>query len=84
MRPVAVLPGAANLAAAIKVAQQKPHEPQALYALGKAYCASHLKNTGVSDMYMALLLAERAGDAALSTQIKASLAREGVNLAGKP
>lgn len=78
-KPVEALPGAANLAAAIKEVQQKPHDPQALYALGKAYCASKLKNAGVSDMYMALQLAEQAHNTALATQIKGSLAAEGVS-----
>jgi len=80
VRPVQPLPGAANLAAAIKEVQQRPHDAQALYALGKAYCASQLKNAGVSDMYMALQLAEQAGNTALATQIKSSLAAEGVSV----
>jgi hypothetical protein len=74
-----VLPKAANLDAEIKGVQQKPHDPQALYALGKAYCASNLKNTGVSYMYMALLLAEQAGNVQLTAQIKTSLAEQGVS-----
>ena len=77
---VEVLPGAANLASAIKEVQQRPHDAQALYALGKAYCASKLKNAGVSDMYMALQLAEQAHNTALATQIKSSLAAQGVSV----
>ncbi len=79
VRSAAPLPGAANLEAAIKEAQQKPHDAQALYSLGKAYCASRLRDTGVSYMYMALLLAERAGNSALAAQIKGSLAQQGVS-----
>lgn len=79
VRPVAPLPGAANLKAAINGAQQKPHDPQALYALGQAYCASRLSDTGVSYMYMALLLAQNAGNAPLAAQIKTSLAGQGVS-----
>ena len=70
---------AANLNAAISQVQQQPRDAQALYALGKAYCASHLKDTGVSYMYMALLLAEQAHDATLVSQIKTSLAGQGVS-----
>lgn len=73
------LPNAANLNAAIKQVQQRPHDAQALYALGKAYCASSFKNAGVSDMYMALMLAEQAHNTSLVSQIKASLAGEGVS-----
>lgn len=79
VRPVAPLPGAANLAAAVKGVQQKPRDPQALYALGKAYCAGRLRDTGVSYMYMALLLAENAGNAPLAAQIKTGLAGQGVS-----
>jgi hypothetical protein len=78
VRSVAPMPGAANVSAAIKEVQQKPHDAQALYALGKAYCASHLKDSGVSYMYMALLVAEQAGNASLTSQIKNSLAEQGV------
>lgn len=70
--------GALNLETAIKAAQARPGDAQALYALGEAYCASRVKNTGVSYMYMALLLAEKAGNTALATQIKNSLAGQGV------
>jgi hypothetical protein len=70
-------PGAGNLDAAIKDAQAKPGDAQALYALGEAYCARRVRNTGVSYMYMALLLAEKAGNAALAAQIKTSLAEQG-------
>ena len=79
VRPIAPLPGAANLAAALKEVQQKPRDPQALYALGKAYCASRLRDTGVSYMYMALLLAENAGNAPLAAQIRIGLAGQGVS-----
>ena len=79
VRRVAPVPGAANLAAALKEVQQKPRDPQALYALGKAYCASRLRDTGVSYMYMALLLAENAGNAPLAAQIRIGLAEQGVS-----
>lgn len=75
-------PVAANLAAAIKQVQQKPRDAQALYALGKAYCASRLKDTGVSYMYMALILADQSRNASLASQIKTSLAGEGVRAEG--
>lgn len=78
VRPVEAFPNAANLNAAIKQVQQRPHDAQALYALGKAYCASRLTNTGVSYMYMALLLAEQARNAPLASLIKTSLAEQGV------
>jgi hypothetical protein len=68
-----------NVIASIKQVRQKPHDPQALYALGRAYCASKVRNTGVSYMYMALQLAEQTGNAALVAQIKASLAEQGVS-----
>jgi hypothetical protein len=79
VRTAQVLPSAANLNAGIKEVQQKPHDAQALYALGKAYCASNLKSTGVSYMYMALQLAEQAGNTPLTAQIKTSLAEQGVS-----
>ena len=72
-------PLSGNLTASIKQAQQKPHDAQALYALGKAYCASNGKSTGVSYLYMALLLAQQTNNASLATQIKSSLAQQGVN-----
>jgi len=75
-----VLPGGAALAAAIKQVQQRPHDAQALYALGKAYCTSKLKNAGVSDMYMALQLAQQAHNTALAAQIKSSLAAQGASV----
>ncbi len=78
-RPVEEPPGAANLNAAVKQVQLKPRDAQALYALGQAYCVSGLKNAGVSDMYMALLIAEQTANAPLVSQIKASLAAQGVN-----
>ena len=77
--PAQVPKSAANLSAAIKEVQQKPHDAQSLYVLGKAYCASNLKNTGVSYMYMALLLAEQAGNVPLTGQIKTSLAEQGAS-----
>src|SRR5690348_407751 len=80
VRSAEVLPGGAALAAAIKEVQQRPHDAQALYALGKAYCASKLKNAGVSDMYMALQLAEQAHNTALAAQIKSSLTAQGVSV----
>lgn len=79
VRAVTPLPGAANVSAAIKQVQQNPHDAVALYALGKAYCASRLKDTGVSYMYMALLLANHVGNVSLASQIESSLAEQGVN-----
>ena len=79
LRSSQVLPSPANLNAGVKQLQQRPHDAQALYALGEAYCASNLRNTGVSYMYMALLLAEQAGNAPLAAQIKTSLAQQGVS-----
>ena len=79
-RRAEVLPGGAALAAAIKQVQQRPHDAQALYALGKAYCTSKLKNAGVSDMYMALQLAQQAHNTALAAQIKSSLAAQGASV----
>ncbi len=66
-----------NLKTIINQVQQKPHDAQALYSLGKAYCANNERNTGVSYLYMALLLAEQSGNAPLATQIKNSLAEQG-------
>ena len=77
-RAATTLPNSSNILARIKELQQKPHDPQALYELGKAYCASRARNTGVSYMYMALLLAEQKGNLPLAAQIKATLAGEGV------
>lgn len=82
VRSASPMPGAANVSSAIKEVQQKPHDAQALFALGKAYCASRLKDTGVSYMYMALLVAEQAGNASLTSQIKNSLAEQGVQADG--
>lgn len=79
VRSAAPVPSAANLSAAVKEVQQKPHDAQALYALGQAYCASRLRSAGVSYMYMALLLAQQAGNVPLASQIKASLAAQGVS-----
>ncbi|HEV2615718.1 MAG TPA: hypothetical protein VGU63_03805, partial [Candidatus Acidoferrales bacterium] len=50
----------------------------ALYALGEAYCAKNLKNACLSYMYVALSSARNTGNAALATQIKTSLAAQGV------
>lgn len=74
-----MFPTPANLNASIKEVQQKPHDPQALYALGRAYCTRNQRNTGVNYMYMALILAEQAGNAPLTAQIKTSLAEQGVS-----
>jgi hypothetical protein len=79
VRSAAPPPGAANVEAAMKQVEQKPGDAQALYALGKAYCASGVRDTGVSYMYMALLLAENADNASLAAQIKSSLAGLGVS-----
>jgi hypothetical protein len=78
--PPATTASPANLDAAIKEAQQKPHDAQALYALGKAYCANNQRNTGLRYLNMALRLAEQAGNAPLTAQIKASLAQQGVSI----
>lgn len=72
-------PVTGGLAEAIKQVQQKPHDALTLYSLGKAYCATNGKNTGVSYMYMAFLLAQQSSNAPLVAQIKASLAQQGVN-----
>ncbi|HLV95388.1 MAG TPA: hypothetical protein VKS44_09375 [Candidatus Acidoferrales bacterium] len=77
--PPATTASRANLDAAIKEAQQKPHDAQAQYALGKAYCANNQKNTGVKYLNIALRLAEQAGNAPLAAQIRASLAEQGVS-----
>lgn len=69
-----------NLDAAIKEAQQKPNDPQALYDLGKAYCANNQRDTGIRYLNAALPLAERAGNSALTAQIKANLAAQGVSI----
>ena len=68
-----------NLKTIINQVQQKPHDAQALYSLGKAYCAGNARNTGVSYLYMALLLAEQSGNAPLAIQIKTTLAEQGAS-----
>jgi hypothetical protein len=77
--PAQVAPASGNLKTMINQVQQKPHDAQALYSLGKAYCASNARSTGVSYLYMALLLAQQSGNSPLATQIATSLAQQGAS-----
>ncbi|MGB8478462.1 MAG: hypothetical protein WCE63_06430 [Acidobacteriaceae bacterium] len=70
------------VAAAQAKVKANPNDAQSLYALGQSYCAVNLHDACVSTMYMGLLQSQKAGTTALTNQIKASLAAEGVTVNG--
>jgi hypothetical protein len=69
--------GAALSAAHVKV-KANPTDAKSLFALGQSYCKQNLRDVCVSTLYLGFLQSEKSGTAALTTQIKASLAAQGV------
>ena len=69
-----------NLSTAQANVKANPNDAQSLYTLGQSYCKANLKDACVSTLYIGLLQSQKAGNTALSGQIKSSLADEGVKV----